>query len=52
MKDLMEPFPMEWDRQQEHFFSPGHTAYELILGLASCQSPTLACAYRYFSTST
>ena len=21
MKDLMEPFPMEWERQREHFFS-------------------------------
>ena len=23
MKDLMEPFPMEWERQREHFFSSG-----------------------------
>ena len=23
MKDLMEPFPMEWERQREHFFSRG-----------------------------
>ncbi len=23
MKDLMEPFPMEWGRQREHFFSRG-----------------------------
>ena len=23
MKDLMEPFPMEWVRQREHFFSRG-----------------------------
>ena len=22
-KDLMEPFPMEWERQREHFFSRG-----------------------------
>ena len=20
MKDLMEPFPMDWERQREHFF--------------------------------
>ena len=25
MKDLMEPFPMEWERQREHFFSRGGT---------------------------
>ena len=25
MKDLMEPFPMEWERQREHFFSQGGT---------------------------
>ena len=23
MKDLMEPFPMDWERQREHFFSRG-----------------------------
>ena len=23
MKDLMAPFPMEWERQREHFFSCG-----------------------------
>ena len=23
MKDLMEPFPMEWERQREHFFGRG-----------------------------
>ena len=23
MKDLMEPFPMEWERQREHFFGCG-----------------------------
>ena len=23
MKDLMEPFPMEWERQREHFFGWG-----------------------------
>ena len=23
MKDLMEPFPMEWERQREHFFGHG-----------------------------
>ncbi len=23
MKDLMEPFPMEWERQREHFFRRG-----------------------------
>ena len=23
MKDLLEPFPMEWERQQEHFFGRG-----------------------------
>ena len=23
MKDLMEPFPMEWERQREHFFGSG-----------------------------
>ena len=23
MKDLMAPFPMEWERQREHFFSRG-----------------------------
>ena len=23
MKDLMEPFPMEWERQREHFFRCG-----------------------------
>ena len=23
MKDLMEPFPMEWERQREHFFGQG-----------------------------
>ena len=23
MKDLMEPFPMEWELQREHFFSRG-----------------------------
>ena len=21
MQDLMQPFPMEWERQREHFFS-------------------------------
>ena len=28
MKDLMEPFPMEWERQAEHFFAekPVHPA--------------------------
>ena len=28
MKDLMEPFPMEWERQAEHFFTekPVHSA--------------------------
>jgi len=28
MKNLMEPFPMDWDRQAEHFFAekPSHTA--------------------------
>ena len=25
MKDLMEPFPMEWQRQREHFFGRGGT---------------------------
>ena len=25
MKDLMEPFPMEWERQREHFFGHGGT---------------------------
>ena len=25
MKDLMEPFPMEWERQREHFFGRGGT---------------------------
>ena len=25
MKDLMEPFPMEWERQREHFFRQGST---------------------------
>ncbi len=25
MKDLMEPFPMEWERQREHFFGQGGT---------------------------
>ena len=23
MKDLMEPFPMDWEGQREHFFSRG-----------------------------
>ena len=23
MKDLMEPFPIEWERQREHFFGRG-----------------------------
>jgi hypothetical protein len=23
MKDLMEPFPMDWERQREHFFGRG-----------------------------
>ena len=25
MKDLMEPFPMDWERQREHFFGKGGT---------------------------
>ena len=25
MKDLMEPFPMEWERQREHFLGCGRT---------------------------
>ena len=27
MKDLMEPFPMEWGRQREHFFGRGSAVH-------------------------
>ncbi len=28
MRDLMEPFPMDWDRQAEHFFNRPSTINE------------------------
>ena len=33
MKDLMEPFPLEWDRQREHFFSECVSTKEMGVGV-------------------
>ena len=33
IKDLMEPFPMEWERQQEHFFSRGSAVQGTCTGV-------------------
>ena len=29
MKDLMEPFPMDWERQREHFFGRGSSVQDI-----------------------